>query len=57
MDFGATKEPPRKRRPRSYSYCLLPIAYSLNHFSTFTIGAATAEKVRSLPLAKRIFTR
>ena len=30
---------------------------AFSYFSTFTIGAATAEKVLSLPLAKRIFTR
>ena len=44
-------------------YCLFPIpsfSYSLfptPYLSTFTIGAVTAEKVRSVPLMKRIFTR
>ena len=55
---------------RPYGHSLFPIAYSLfprsptpyslfptPYLSTFTIGAVTAEKVRSVPLMKRIFTR
>ena len=34
-----------------------PFLVQVPYFSTFTMGAAQAEKVRSSPPAKRIFTR